>query len=221
MYVVIVGGGNVGAYLAQEVVADGHSCTVIEKSPVRYERLAEKLEHVRVILGDGDEPAVLDEADVRTADALVAATGEDEDNLVVCLLGKAEYEVPYTVARINNPENTWLFTSRFGVDVPVSSTAVMTEVLRNVSLGDIVTLLRLQADDTVIDELVLPHDAHSVGKRLSELDIPECGKVMAIVSEGKVVIPRGDTVLKAGDELLILAQCGDEGLLRTAFGIHE
>ncbi len=221
MHVAIVGGGNVGAYLAQEVVADGHSCTVVEMDPARCERLAERLRGVRIVCGDGCEPSVLDEAAVRTAEALVAATGDDEDNLVVCLLGKMEYEAPFTVGRINNPENTWLFTSRFGVDVPVSSTAVMAEVLKKVSLGDIVTLLRLRAENTAIDELVLPHDAHSVGKRLSELELPDCGRVMAIVSEGRVVIPGGDTVLKAGDEILILAQCEDESLLRRAFGIDE
>jgi len=219
MYTVIIGGGNVGAYLAREVVEDGHDCTLIEKDPVRLERLAEKLDGVRLILGDGDEPSILDEAGVRTADALVAATGDDEDNLVACLLGKAEYEVPLTVARINNPENTWLFTGRFGVDVPVSSTAIMGEVLRKVSLGDIVTLLRLQADNTVIDELVLSREAHSVGKKLGEIDLPECGHVMAMVSGGRVVIPGAETVLKAGDELLILAQCEDEAALRHAFGI--
>ncbi len=93
---------------------------------------------------------------LRSADALVAATGHDEDNLVVALLGKMEYESPLTVGRINNPSNAWLFTERFGVDVPVSNTAIMADVLKSVSLGDIVTMLRLKAENMVIDEIVLP-----------------------------------------------------------------
>lgn len=219
MYVVIVGGGKVGSHLAHEVVASGHTCTLIEKDAIRCEVLDESLSEFRVICGDGDEPYVLDDADARSCDALVAATGHDEDNLVVCLLGKIEYEVPLTVARINNPSNSWLFTEQFGVDVPVSNTAIMTEVLKKVSLGDIVTLLKLQAEGAVIDELVLSRDARSVGKSLSELDLPSGGQVMAILREGTVVVPRGDTVLKAGDELLILARREDDEGLRRAFGI--
>jgi len=220
MNVVIVGGGNVGTYLARDVVADGHQCTLIEIDTERCERLGEILPGIRVICGDGDEPGVLDEADVRTADALVAATGDDEDNLVVCLLGKMEYQVPFTVARINNPENTWLYTERFGVDVPVSNTAIMTEVLKKVSLGDIVTVLRLQAENTVLDELSLTPGARAVGKRLSELELPDCGHVVAIVSEGSLVLPGADPVLKTGDEILILSQCAEEDALRQAFGIQ-
>jgi trk system potassium uptake protein len=161
---------------------------------------------------------VLDEANARSADALVAATGHDEDNLVVCLLGKAEYESRLTIARINNADNAWLFTERFGVDVPVSNTAIMAEVLQHVSLGDIVTLLRLKAENMVVDEIVLPAHAPAVGKRLAELALPSGSQVMAIVSEGEVVVPRGDTELKAGDELLILAKGEDEKALRSVFG---
>jgi trk system potassium uptake protein TrkA len=218
MQVLIVGGGKVGSHLAKTLAANGDSVTIVEVSEARCARLEELLENVTIICGDGDEPYVLDEANARSADALVAATGHDEDNLVVCLLGKAEYSAPLTIARINNAENAWLFTERFGVDVPVSNTAIMAEVLQHVSLGDIVTLLRLKAENMVVDEIVLPAHAEAVGKRLAELALPDCSQVMAIVSEGAVVVPRGDTVLKAGDELLILAKCEDETALRTAFG---
>jgi len=175
---------------------------------------------VTVVCGDGDEPYVLDEANARSADAIVAATGHDEDNLVVCLLGKLEYNAPLTIARINNPANAWLFTERFGVDVPVSNTAIMAEVLKNVSLGDIVTLLRLKAENMAIDEIVLAEDGPAVGKRIVDLTLPECTQVMAIVSGGQVVVPRGDTVLRAGDEVLILAKCEDQSALRKVFGGH-
>ena len=136
----------------------------------------------------------------------------------MCLLGKVEYEAPLTIARINNAENAWLFTERFGVDVPVSNTAIMAEVLQHVSLGEIVTLLRLKAENMVVDEIVLSAQSEAVGKRIAELSIPARSEVMAIVSDGPVVVPRGDTVLKAGDELLILAKCEDETALKAAFG---
>jgi len=220
MNAVIIGGGKVGSNLAKTLSAAGDKITIVELDPEKCEALAEKLPNVTVICGDGDEPYVLDEANVRNADALVAATGHDEDNLVVCLLGKFEYQAPLTIARINNQDNAWLFTERFGVDVPVSNTAIMAEVLQHVSLGDIVTLLRLKAENMVVDEIVLPADSSAVGKRLAELTLPDCSQVMAIVSGGGVVVPRGDTVLNAGDELLILAKCEDDSALRTAFGVH-
>jgi len=218
MQVLIVGGGKVGSHLAKTLSANGDTVTLVEEREERCAQLKETLNDVRVICGDGDEPYVLDEANARSADAIVAATGHDEDNLVVCLLGKEEYAAPLTIARINNHENAWLFTERFGVDVPVSNTAIMAEVLQHVSLGDIVTLLRLKAENMVVDEIVLPAHAEAVGKKLAELQLPSGSQVMAIVSEGEVVVPRGDTVLKAGDELLILAQGEHEGALRAAFG---
>lgn len=219
MNAVIIGGGKVGSNLAKTLSEGGDTVTVVEVDMEKCAALAEKLPGITVICGDGDEPYVLDEANVRNADALVAATGHDEDNLVVCLLGKFEYLAPLTIARINNQDNAWLFTERFGVDVPVSNTAIMAEVLQHVSLGDIVTLLRLKAENMVVDELVLPVDSAAVGKRLAELTLPPCSQVMAIVSGGGVVVPRGDTVLHAGDELLILANCKDDVALREAFGV--
>ena len=220
MNAVIIGGGKVGSNLAKTLSANGDTVTVVELDPERCEALAEKLPNVTVICGDGDEPYVLDDANARSADAVVAATGHDEDNLVVCLLCKFEYGAPLTIARINNQDNAWLFTERFGVDVPVSNTAIMAEVLQHVSLGDIVTLLRLKAENMVVDEIVLPPDSSAVGKRLVELSMPECSQIMAIVSGGGVVVPRGDTVLNAGDELLILARCEDDAALRRVFGVR-
>lgn len=218
MFAVIVGGGKVGSHLARTLVEEHHQVTLIEEDPDRCDLLEGSMEGVRVLCGDGDEPYVLDDADARNADAIVAATGHDEDNLVVCLLGKLEYDAPLTIARINNPANAWLFTNRFGVDVPVSNTAIMADVLKKVSLGDIVTMLRLQAENMVVDEIVLAEDAPAANKRISEVSLPECSQVMAIISAGEVVVPRGDTVLRPGDELLILAKCEDEKALRVLFG---
>ena len=172
MNAVIVGGGKVGSHLASTLAKEGHNVSLVEVDPDRCEMLEGVMEGVKVVCGDGDEPYILEDADIRNADAVVAATGHDEDNLVVCLLSKLEYSIPMTIARINNPANAWLFTGRFGVDVPVSNTAIMADVLKKVSLGDIVTLLRLNAENMAIDELVLPEDSPAVGKRLADLSLP-------------------------------------------------
>jgi trk system potassium uptake protein TrkA len=219
MNAVIVGGGKVGSHLASTLAKEGNHVSLVEVDPDRCEMLHGVMNGVNVICGDGDEPYILEDAGIQNADAVVAATGHDEDNLVVCLLSKLEYTAPLTIARINNPSNAWLFTERFGVDVPVSNTAIMADVLKKVSLGDIVTLLRLNAENMAIDELVLPEDSPAVGKRLADLSLPPCAQIMAIVSKDGVIVPRGDTSLNAGDELLILAQCEDEDALRKAFGV--
>lgn len=129
MNVVVVGGGKVGSHLAKTLIADGHTVTLVEIEPDRCEVLAGRVSGAAIVCGDGDEPYILDEANARNANAIVAATGHDEDNLVVCLLGKMEYGVGLTVARINNPANEWLFTEAFGVDVPVSNTTMIVDAL--------------------------------------------------------------------------------------------
>ncbi|HEY3317848.1 MAG TPA: NAD-binding protein [Coriobacteriia bacterium] len=130
MVVVIVGGGKVGSFLAQMLGEAGHEVTLVEFRPEQCTRLEGELQdNVRLICGDGDEPYILEDANVTKADAIVAATGDDEDNLVVCLLGKYEYKVPLTIARINNPKNEWLFTDEFGVDIPVSNTSMIANLL--------------------------------------------------------------------------------------------
>jgi trk system potassium uptake protein len=217
MFAVIVGGGKVGLHLAKSLAGEGHEVALVEIDPDRCEVLQEALS-VHIVCGDGDEPYVLDEANVRGADAIVAATGHDEDNLVVCLLGKLEYSVPLTLARINNPANAWLFNDRFGVDVAVSNTEIMADLLKKVSLGDIVTRLRLKSENMVVDEIVLRDDATAVGKSLADLPLPAGAQIMAIISGGKIVVPRGDTSLNGGDELLILAKSEDEAALRGVFG---
>lgn len=130
MSVLIVGGGLTGSFLARELLQDGQQVTVIEKREAIAERLREELPELEVITGDGDDPANLERGRVRTADVVVATTGEDEDNLVVCLLARREYNVPRTLARVNNPKNEWLFTPAIGVDAWVSQAHVMADLLR-------------------------------------------------------------------------------------------
>ena len=220
MNVLIVGAGKSGTFLAEKLRGN-HKVTLVETRPERADYVAARMTDVRVVRGDGCEPNVLDRAGVAQADLVAALTGDDEDNLVVSFLSKTTHQVPMVFARTNHPKNEWMFTKTWGVDVAVSTAAVIYSLIeKEVSLGDVITLMGLSAENMVIDELTLPEDATAAGKRISELELPKCAHIMAIISGGEVVIPRGDTVLSAGDEVLILSSCGEEQSLRKTFGVH-
>jgi trk system potassium uptake protein len=221
MNVVIIGAGKSGTFLAEKLRSN-HKVTIVESRPERVDYVSARMPDVTVTRGDGCEPSVLDRAGVAHADLIAALTGDDEDNLVVSFLAKTTYQVPMVFARTNHPKNEWLFTRAWGVDVAVSTAAVIYSLIeKEVSLGDVITLMGLSAENMVIDELTLPADAQAVGKKLSELHLPKCAHIMAIIHEGEVVVPRGDTELRAGDELLILSECGGETDLRRTFGVRS
>jgi len=221
MNVLIVGAGKSGSYLAEKLRGN-HKVTMVENRPDRADYVQARMPDVRVVRGDGCEPAVLDRAGVADADLVAALTGDDEDNLVVSFLSKTTHQVPRVFARTNHPKNEWMFTKMWGVDVAVSTAQVIYSLIdKEVSLGDVITLMGLSAENMVIDEITLPKEALAVGKALSELNIPKCAHVMAIISAGEVVVPKGDTVLGAGDEVLILSSCGEEANLRLTFGVHQ
>jgi trk system potassium uptake protein TrkA len=217
--VVIVGAGKTGVFLAEKLRAR-HDVTVIEVRPERADHIAARMPDVHVLRGDGCEPSVLDRANVGHADLVAALTGDDEDNLVVSFLAKKTHNVPMVFARTNHPNNEWMFTQQWGVDVGVSTASVIYSLIeKEVSLGDVITLLRLSAENMVIDALTLADTASAVGKSIAELDLPKCSHIMAIISRGGVVVPSGGTVLRAGDEVLILSECNEEAHLRRTFGV--
>ena len=221
MNILIVGAGKSGVYLAEKLRAH-HSLTLIEPRPDRAEYVAARMPDVRVVRGDGCEPSVLDRANVGPADLVAALTGDDEDNLVVSFLAKTTLKVPLVFARTNHPKNEWLFTKQWGVDVAISTANVIYNLIeKEVSLGDVITLMGLSAENMVIDELTLTADAKAVGKTLAELNLPKAAHIMAIISKGEIVVPRGDTLLGAGDEVLILSTLGEEARLRATFGVHS
>jgi trk system potassium uptake protein TrkA len=220
MNILIVGAGKSGVYLAEKLRAN-HKLTMIESRVDRAEYVSARMPDVRVIRGDGCEPSVLDRANAGHADLVAALTGDDEDNLVVSFLAKTTHQVPLVFARTNHPKNEWLFTKRWGVDVAISTANVIANLIeKEVSLGDVITLMGLSAENMVIDELTLPADAAAVGKSLAELALPKASHIMAIISKGEVIVPRGDTVLHVGDEVLILSELGAEQNLRKTFGVR-
>jgi trk system potassium uptake protein len=218
MRVVVTGAGNVGRHMANDLRLRGHEVTVIDQDPSVVERaLKEAAPGVEVILGDACEPWVLDKADLASCDVLVAATGDDEDNLVTSLLAKQEYGVPRVVARVNHPKNEWLFTAQWGVDVPMSPPHILTALVEEaVTSGDLVRLLKLEGGQVTLVEVTINEASPMAGRALYELRLPQDSAVVAILRGGHVVIPQPETQLVAGDEIMAIATPEVEDAIRSA-----
>jgi len=217
MKVVITGGGAIGRHLSADLQTRGHDVTLIEQDKATVEDLREEIPKVRVMLGDACEPWVLEEAQMADAEVVVAATGDDEDNLVTSLLAKQEFGVPRVLARVNHPKNEWLFTEQWGVDQAVSPPHMLTSIVEEaVTTGDLVRLLRLEGGRASIVEMKLEADSPAAGRPIYELRLPTDSTVIAILREGHVVIPQPETVLASGDELVALAGTDSEQALRDA-----
>ncbi|GIU98967.1 MAG: Trk system potassium uptake protein CeoC [Actinomycetota bacterium] len=217
MRIVVAGAGAVGRHLASDLRRRGHEVVLIEQDPRHLEAAAEAAPDVEFVLGDACEPWVLEKADLRTADVVVAATGDDEDNLVISLLAKQEFGVPRTLARVNHPRNEWLFSEQWGVDQAVSIPALMAALVEEaVTVGDLVRLLRLERGRIALVEMTIPEGSPNAGRPLYELRLPTDTAIVAILREGHVVIPQPETLIAAGDEVLALASADAEPALRLA-----
>jgi trk/ktr system potassium uptake protein len=218
MKVVITGGGKVGRHLARDLSERSHDVTVIEQDKLAATRLAMVVpDDVSVILGDACEPYVLEEAKVGEADVLVAATGDDEDNLVTSLLAKQEFAVPRVLARVNHSNNEWMFTEQWGVDAAVSPPHILTALVEEaVTVGDVVRLLKLERGKVTLVELTLEPGSKVVGRPLYELRLPLDSAIVAIVRDEHVVIPQPETVFAEGDEVMAIARPEAEDDLREA-----
>lgn len=214
MKVVIAGAGNVGTYLAADLHRAGHEVLIIEIDPEVVLRGASL--PVQWMARDACEVSALDAAGLATADVVVAATGDDEDNLVVSLLAKQEFAVPRVVARVNHPKNHWLFNQTWGVDIAVSTPHLLAALVEEaVSVGSLVRLLQLESSGAHLVEVTLALGSPASGLELSRLGMPRDATVVAIVRRAHVVVPRGDTVLEAGDEVLVLASPESEDAVRS------
>jgi len=221
MKVLVVGGGKVGTFITKELAGTGHSVTVVEQDPSRVEEVASVHGTGGAIwlTADGCEVDALKSAGVEQADVVVAVTGDDEDNLVVSLLSKVEFGVPRVIARINNPDNEWLFNEAWGVDVAVSTPHLLTALVEEaVSVGSLVRLLSFEGGRVRLSEITLAEDAKVVGQQLAELQMPRDSTVVAVVRDEHVIVPRGDTALAAGDEVLVLVSESDEPAVRDLLG---
>jgi len=203
--VIVVGGGKVGTYLASLLLVDGHRVTVIEGGPEEFLRLREKLPAEVHMQGNGTDPSVLEAAGIRQADVVAAVSRADETNLVITSLARFEFNVPRTIARVNNPKNAWLFTPEMGVDVALNQADLMAHLIaEEMSLGDMITLLKLRRGQYSLVENRVDPRAVAANKPLKEIDLPRECVLVAIIRGGELIIPRGETVLQPDDEVLAL-----------------
>ena len=212
MKVAICGAGKVGTYIASDLLAAGHDVLVIEKDADRVAR-ASALQ-VRWFVADACELSSLHECGLADVEVVVAATGEDQVNLVISLLSKQEFAVPRVVARVNHPANEWLFNEAWGVDVSVSTPHLLTALIEEaVQVGSLVRLLQFK--DARLVEVTLADDSPALGQALSELGLPHDASVVAIIRERHVIVPRGETTMQAADEVLMMVTPECEDALRA------
>ena len=218
MNILIVGGGKVGAHLAAVLKDQGHRILVIELNQMLADRLQRELRDVRVIGGDGCNPQVLRDAGIGEMQAVVAATGDDEDNLVVAKLAKHEYQVARVIARVNNPKNEWLFTSRMGVDIAVSHASMLARLIHEeLTMGDLIPLLKLAGDAVTLVELTVPATSPAAGRRLGTLELPAECVLATLIRNGRILIPRGDTTIETGDRIIALIRTEEQAKLAETF----
>lgn len=221
MYMILVGGGKVGYHLAKSLLAEGHEVLVVEKDRRKCLMITEELGSV-VLQGDGCEAATLGEAGASRADIVIAVTGDDEDNLVVCQLAKVRYNAARTIARINNPKNELIFR-RLGIDDTISSTQVIMERIQaEIPAHPLLHLASLGSYGLELVNLSVPANSTAVGKRLKDLTLPPQSVVPLIISAQRgAIVPTGDTPIEAGDEIIAVTRAESEDALRSQFtGAH-
>jgi len=217
MKVIIAGAGSVGRYMAEQLQSSGHDVTLIDNQVGIVNNRPKNSGGVAWYLGDACEVATLEAVGVADADVVAAVTGDDEDNLVVSLLAKQEFAVPRVVARVNNPKNEWMFNDMWGVDVSVSTPHLLTGLVEEaVTVGSFVRLLSLEGGKARLAEVTLAANSPAIGKEVFDLGLPRESTVVAVLRGGHVVVPRADTVLHAGDEVLVLVTGGAEDDVRAA-----
>lgn len=219
MFVIIVGGGKTGSTVAEVLMKEKHRVVVVEHRPDIIEILKQELPPECVFEGDGSLPSVLEEAGVSQANVVAAVTGEDEANLVVCTLARFEYNVPRIIARVNNPKNAWLFSTEMGVDVALNEADMMGHlVAEEMSLGDMMTLLKLRKGQyAIVEEKVHPM-AMAAGKSIRDLMLPPQCVLVAIIRKGELIIPKGDITVQPADEIIALVHSDEAATLASLLG---
>jgi trk system potassium uptake protein TrkA len=215
VYVLVAGGGKVGANVTRMLLRGGHEVTLIEQHPIRVERLAEEFEH-QVLLGDATELFVLERAGIaRPPHVVVAATGDDEDNIVICQLARLRYGVENVVARVNDPRNQEHFDLLDIAPTVSATTAILALIEHEVpEHQELIHLLQLRRENLEIVEVVLEEGSPAAGRRVDQLEMPEGARLLSVMRSGSAEIVVGSTELRAGDQVLAILEPGKEAELR-------
>ncbi len=217
MYIIVGGGGDVGYYLTKSLLNQGHEVLLLEKGGTRFQALAEELGQ-SVYRGDACEARTMEEVGVNRADVVIAVTGEDDDNLVICQMAKKHFNVARTIARLNNPKNELLF-QKLGIDITVSPTKAILSLIEAELPGiTFVTLLTLKRAGLGILEIRIPADSPIVGKTLSAINLPRSGNIALIIRDNENIVPTAETKILANDEVYALVNREGEQALRDALG---
>jgi trk system potassium uptake protein TrkA len=204
MRVAIAGAGGVGRSIARELVGNGHQVLLIDRDPTKLQVPA--VPDVEWVLADAAELSSLEEARLQDCDVVISATGDDKVNLVVSLLAKTEFAVKRVVARINHPDNEWLFNESWGVDVAVSTPRVLAALVEEaVSVGELVRLMTFRQGEANLVEITLPDDSPVIGHPVRDVTLPRDAALVAILRGGRVIVPTPDDPLEGGDEMLFVA----------------
>lgn len=217
MNILIVGAGRLGEQAAHLLTATGHAVTVVDRDKARLARLDGAQLH-RLVPGDGCEPRILEQSGALTADLLLAATGEDEDNLVIALLAKRQFGVGRTLARVNDPDNGWLFDERWGVDVALPAAAPLVSLVEEAAgLADTIGVVRLAAAGvSLIETHIGPHSA-AAGRALADVALPEGTVVATVVHDAKPIVPAHGYRFRDGDTVLVVSHTATEREIHDAF----
>ena len=205
MKVIIAGGGRTGAQLARFLINQNHDVTIVEDRKEVLSRIHRELPTEMIVEGNPISPLILEDAGIQNADVMAAVTTSDETNLVLCYIARKRYNVRRTIARVNNPRDAWLFTEQFHVDVAVNQSEILARLIEEeMSMGDMMTLLKLRRGNYSLVEEKVPPRAKVLGVELRNMDLSHC-VIAAIIRHGEMVMPRGVTTFEVGDEVLAVA----------------
>ena len=206
MFVLIAGGGRTGARLANLLLNENYKVRLIEYRSELLSHLHQELPTEVIYEGNPVDPRVLEAAGIREVHAVAAVTSDDSTNLVICYLAKNEFDVPRTVARVNNPNNAWLFNEKFHVDVALNSADVFAHLIQEeMSLGDMMTIFKIRRGRYSVVEEKVPAGAKGIGVQLKDMGLAEHCVIAAIIRDGEMALPRGDSTLQAEDEIIAVA----------------
>jgi trk system potassium uptake protein len=203
MFVIIAGAGRTGSQLARLLLSQGHQVHVVDNRKDILARIHRELPTEIIVDGNPVSPQVLEQAGIATADVLAACTTNDADNLVICYVARSCYNIPRTIARVNNPRDAWLFNEIFKVDVSVNQAEILSHLIEEeMSMGDMMTLLKLRRGKYSLVEEKIPAGAPAIGIQIKDLGLPDQCVIAAILRKGEIIVPRGITTLEENDEVL-------------------